>query len=127
PQHLRLRDHTPDELSHYSKATADIEVHYPWGWGELEGVAHRGDYDLRQHSEHSGKRLTYFDPDKNEHIVPHVVEPAVGVDRIMLTLMMEAYDEETLEGGEKPVVLRFAPDVAPIAVAVLPLSRNEQL
>ena len=127
PQHLRLRHHAAEELSHYSKATSDVEVHYPWGWGELEGIAHRGDYDLRQHSLHSGKSLTYFDPDTNEHVVPHVVEPAVGVDRIMLTLMMDAYDEETLEGGETRAVLRFAPDIAPVTVAVLPLSRNERL
>jgi glycyl-tRNA synthetase len=127
PQHLRLRDHSAEELSHYSRATSDVEVLYPWGWGELEGIAHRGEFDLRQHSEHSGKSLTYFDPDRNEHIVPHVVEPAVGVDRIRLTLMMEAYDEETLEGGESRVVMRFAPNVAPVTVAVLPLSRNEKL
>ncbi len=126
PQHLRLRDHRPDELSHYSSATADVEVHYPWGWGELEGIAHRGDYDLRQHAEHSGRRLTYFDPETNEHIVPHVVEPAAGVDRIMLTLLMEAYDEEEVQ-GERRVVLRLAPAVAPVTVAILPLSRNERL
>jgi glycyl-tRNA synthetase len=127
PQHLRLRDHTAEELSHYSSATADIEIHYPWGWGELEGIAHRGDFDLTAHGEASGKRLTYFDPDTNEHIVPHVVEPAVGVDRIMLTLMMDAYREETLENGETRVVLKLAPEVAPVTVAVLPLSRNEKL
>ncbi len=127
PQHLRLRNHTAEELSHYSKATADVEVHYPWGWGELEGIAHRGDYDLTQHAKASGKSLSYFDPDTNEHVVPHVVEPAVGVDRIMLTLMMDAYDEETLENGETRTVLRFAPEIAPVAVAVLPLSRNEKL
>ena len=127
PQHLRLRDHTAEELSHYSKATADIEIHYPWGWGELEGIAHRGDYDLKQHTEHSGKRLTYFDPETNEHIVPHVVEPAVGVDRIMLTLMMDAYREETLDNGETRTLLKLAPAVAPVTVAVLPLSRNDKL
>ncbi|MDA0366269.1 MAG: glycine--tRNA ligase [Chloroflexi bacterium] len=127
PQHLRLRDHTPEELSHYSKGTSDVEVHYPWGWGELEGIAHRGDYDLRQHAKFSGKSLSYFDPDTNEHVIPHVVEPAVGVDRVMLTLMMDAYDEEVLDGGDKRVVLHFAPDVAPVAVAVLPLSRNDRL
>ena len=127
PQHLRLRDHTSDELSHYSKATSDVEVHYPWGWGEVEGIAHRGAYDLTQHSTHSGKRLTYFDPDTNEHIVPHVVEPAAGVDRIMLTLLLEAYDEEQLAGGDSRVVLRLAPAVAPVTVAVLPLSRKDTL
>jgi len=126
PQHLRLRDHTPDELSHYSSATSDIEVHYKWGWGELEGIAHRGDFDLTQHSEHSGKRLTYLDPETNQHIVPHVIEPAVGVDRIMLTLLLDAYDEDEI-GGEKRVVLRLAPNVAPVTVAVLPLSKKETL
>ena len=127
PQHLRLRDHSPDELSHYSKATSDVEVHYPWGWGEVEGIAHRGAYDLTQHSAHSGKKLTYFDPDTNEHIVPHVVEPAAGVDRIMLTLLLEAYDEEHLDGGDSRVVLRLAPAVAPVTVAILPLSRKDTL
>ena len=126
PEHLRLRDHRADELSHYSKATSDIEVHYPWGWGELEGIAHRGDYDLTQHAQHSGKKLTYLDPETNQHIVPHVVEPAVGLDRIMLTLLFDAYDEDEV-GGEKRVVLRLAPDVAPVTVAVLPLSRKDTL
>ena len=127
PQHLRLRDHRADELSHYSKATSDIEVHYPWGWGEVEGIAHRGAYDLTQHAAHSGKRLTSFDPDTNEHIVPHVVEPAAGVDRIMLTLMLEAYDEQHLEGGDSRVVMHFAPAIAPVTVAILPLSRKDTL
>ncbi|MSQ30772.1 MAG: glycine--tRNA ligase [Dehalococcoidia bacterium] len=127
PQHLRLRDHRPDELSHYSKATADIEVHYPWGWGEVEGIAHRGAYDLTQHATHSGKRLTYFDPDTNEHLVPHVVEPAAGVDRIMLTLMLEAYEEQHLDGGDSRVVMHFAPAIAPVTVAILPLSRKDTL
>jgi glycyl-tRNA synthetase len=127
PQHLRLRDHTPDELSHYSKATSDVEVHYPWGWTEVEGIAHRGAYDLTQHANHSGKKLTDFDPDTNEHIVPHVVEPAAGVDRIMLMLLLEAYDEEQLEGGDSRVVLRLAPGIAPVQVAVLPLSRKDTL
>ncbi len=125
-QHLRFRDHDAEELSHYSRATADIEVHFPWGWGELEGIAYRGDYDLKQHSEQSGKTLTYFDPERNEHIVPHVVEPAAGVDRVMLTLLMDAYDEDTV-AGEKRVLLRLSPEMAPVAVGVLPLSRNEKL
>ena len=127
PDRLRLRDHTAEELSHYSDATSDIEVQYRWGWGELEGIAHRGDFDLKQHAEHSGKSLTYFDPDRNEHIVPHVIEPAVGVDRIHLTLLFDAYAEEELENGEKRTVLHLAPDVAPAEVAILPLSRNERL
>ena len=127
PERLTLRDHAADELSHYSSATADIEYRYQWGWDELEGIAHRGDYDLTQHSAASGKRLTYFDTEANEHIVPHVVEPAAGVDRTMLMLLMDAYDEETDDRGETRVVLRLAPHVAPTTVAVLPLSRNERL
>ncbi|MBT5773606.1 MAG: glycine--tRNA ligase [Dehalococcoidia bacterium] len=127
PDRLRLRDHTAEELSHYSDATSDIEVQYRWGWGELEGIAHRGDFDLKQHAEHSGKSLTYFDTDRNEHLVPHVIEPAVGVDRILLTLLFDAYAEEELENGEKRTVLHLAPDVAPAEVAILPLSRNERL
>ena len=127
PERLRLRDHTPDELSHYSRGTSDIEYLYPWGWGELEGIAHRGDFDLTAHASASGKSLTYFDQERGEHIVPHVVEPAAGVDRILLTLLVDAYDEEVDERGEKRVLLRLAPDVAPTTVAVLPLSRNERL
>ncbi len=127
PDRLRLRDHTPDELSHYSSATSDVEYLYPWGWGELEGIAHRGDFDLSAHAESSGKTLSYFDPQREEHIVPHVVEPAAGVDRILLTLLVDAYDEETDDRGETRVLLRLAPHVAPVTVAVLPLSRNERL
>ena len=125
-EHLRLRTHDEDERSHYSSATADIEVHFPWGWAELEGIAYRGDYDLSVHQQHSGKSLTYFDQQQDEHIVPHVVEPAAGVDRVMLALMMDAYDEDEV-AGEKRVVLRLAPNIAPVAVGVLPLSRNEKL
>ncbi len=127
PDRLRLRDHDPEELSHYSSATSDVEYLYPWGWGELEGIAHRGDFDLSAHTEASGKTLSYFDPQREEHIVPHVVEPAAGVDRILLTLLVDAYDEETDDRGETRVLLRLAPHVAPITVAVLPLSRNERL
>ena len=127
PDLLRLRDHGADELSHYSEATADIEFRFPWGWGELEGVAHRGDYDLRAHAGASGRQLSYFDPERQEHLVPHVVEPAVGVDRILIALLFAAYDEETDDRGERRVVLRLTPDVAPVEVAVLPLSRNERL
>ena len=127
PDRLRLRDHDPEELSHYSSATSDVEYLYPWGWGELEGIAHRGDFDLSAHAASSGKTLSYFDPQREEHIVPHVVEPAAGVDRIMLTLLVDAYDEEVDERGETRVLLRLAPHVAPVTVAVLPLSRNERL
>ena len=125
-EHLRLRNHDQDELSHYSQATADVEFHYPWGWGELEGIAHRGDFDLTQHAAHSGKKLTYLDPETNQHIVPHVVEPALGLDREMLTILFDAYDEDEI-GGEKRVVLHLAPDVAPVTVAVLPLSKKDTL
>ena len=127
PDRLRLRDHDPEELSHYSSATSDVEYLYPWGWGELEGIAHRGDFDLTAHAAASGKTLSYFDPQREEHIVPHVVEPAAGVDRILLTLLVDAYDEEIDDRGEKRVLLRLAPHVAPVTVAVLPLSRNERL
>ena len=126
PQHLRLRAHEQEELSHYSRGTTDIEVHFPWGWGELEGIANRGDFDLTQHSSHSGQKLTFFDQERNEHVVPHVIEPAAGVDRLMLTLLLDAYDEEIV-GDETRTLLRFAPSVAPVNVAVLPLSRNEKL
>ncbi len=125
-EHLRLRDHDREELSHYSQATSDVEFHYPWGWGELEGIAHRGDFDLTSHSQHSGKKLTYLDPETNQHIVPHVVEPALGLDREMLTILFDAYDEDEI-GGEKRVVLHLSPDVAPVTVAVLPLSKKDTL
>ena len=127
PERLRLRDHAPGELSHYSSATSDVEYLYPWGWGELEGIAHRGDYDLKAHAAASGRTLSYFDPQRGEHVVPHVVEPAAGVDRILLTLLVDAWDEETDARGEKRTLLRLSPAVAPVTVAVLPLSRNERL
>jgi glycyl-tRNA synthetase len=126
-ERLRMRDHAAEELSHYSKATSDIEYLWNWGWGELEGIAHRGDYDLTVHAQTSGKGLSYFDPETNEHVVPNVVEPAVGVDRILLMLLMDSYEEEKDERGETRTVLRLAPHVAPVTVAVLPLSRNEKL
>jgi glycyl-tRNA synthetase len=127
PERLRLRDHAKEELAHYSQATSDVEYLFPWGWGELEGIAHRGDYDLRAHSNASGHSLTYFDQERNEHITPHVIEPAAGVDRVLFTLLTDAYDEETDDRGEKRVVLHLSPLVAPVTVAILPLSRNEQL
>jgi glycyl-tRNA synthetase len=127
PEHLRMRDHAKEELAHYSQATSDIEFLFPWGWGELEGIAHRGDYDLRAHTAGSGHTLSYYDQERQQHIVPHVVEPAVGVDRLMFALLCETYDEETDERGEQRVVLRLAPSVAPVTVAVLPLSRNDKL
>ena len=126
-ENLRVRAHETEELSHYSQATSDFEYRFPIGWAELEGVAHRGDFDLTQHAKSSGKALTYFDEEKNEHIVPHVVEPALGVGRAMLAFLTDAYDEEIDEKGEKRTVLHLHPAIAPVKVAVLPLSRNEKL
>jgi glycyl-tRNA synthetase len=131
-ENLRLREHDKEELSHYSKATYDIEYRYAHlGWSELEGIANRTDFDLTAHAKVSGKALTYFDEESNEHITPYVIEPAVGVDRTFLVLLYDAYREEeapTADGKtEKRVYLRLHPSVAPIKVAVLPLSRNEKL
>lgn len=124
---LRLRPHTPEELSHYSSGTTDIEYLFPWGWGELEGVASRTDFDLKAHASHSGRPITYFDEDTNEHLVPYVVEPAAGLTRTLAVLLLECYTEEPDEKGDKRVILKFRPNIAPIKVAVLPLSKNERL
>jgi glycyl-tRNA synthetase len=126
-ENLRVRAHEKEELSHYSQATSDFEYLFPIGWGELEGVAHRGAFDLTQHAHHSGKALSYFDEERKEHIVPHVVEPALGVGRALLAFMSDSYAEEIDDKGEKRVVLRLHPALAPIKVAVLPLSRNDKL
>src|SRR5919202_6006244 len=123
---LRLRPHGRDELSHYSKATSDVEYLFPFGWGELEGIANRTDYDLRQHQERSREDLTYLDPDTNQRYLPYVIEPAAGVDRIMITCLLDAYDEEEVR-GETRVVLRFHREVAPVQVAVMPLSKKDEL
>jgi len=125
-ENLRLRDHEPEELSFYSKATTDFEYLFPFGWGELWGVADRTNYDLTQHIEHSGKDLTYFDPETNERYVPYVVEPSLGADRMTLALLCEAYDEEVIdaEKNDVRVVMRFHPTIAPYKVAVLPLSKK---
>ncbi|HEX2383154.1 MAG TPA: glycine--tRNA ligase [Acidimicrobiales bacterium] len=123
---LRLRAHEPDELSHYSSGTSDIEFLFPWGWDELEGVANRGDYDLTQHAKFSGERLEYFDQNTGERYVPHVIEPAAGATRTTMAFLMAAYDEEEVR-GEKRTVLRLDPRLSPYQVAVLPLSRNEKL
>ena len=122
--HLRLRPNDPDELSHYSSGTSDIEYLFPTGWQELEGIANRGDYDLRQHAQYSGEKLEYFDQATGERYVPHVIEPAAGVDRAMLAFLVDAYDEDEQE-GEKRTVLRLHPRLAPIKVAVLPLVRRD--
>ena len=128
---LRVRPHDPDELSHYSKATSDIEYRFPWGWGEIQGTANRTDYDLRAHAAASGASLSYFDDALGDHIVPYVIEPSFGVDRAMMTFLVDAYAEEEAVSAkgkpEKRVVLRLHPALAPVKVAVLPLSRNERL
>ena len=123
---LRARPHQKDELSHYSKATSDIEYDFPFGWGEVEGVANRTDFDLRAHQEHSREDLTYLDPETNERYLPYVIEPALGVERTMIVLLLDAYDEEDVR-GETRVVLRFHRHVAPVQVAVMPLSKKEEL
>ncbi|HLF99993.1 MAG TPA: glycine--tRNA ligase [Acidimicrobiia bacterium] len=125
-EHLRLREHDAEELSHYSAGTADVEYLYPWGWGELEGVANRTDYDLTQHQESSGEDLTYFDQESDTRYIPHVIEPSAGATRAMMAFLMDAYAEEEVR-GEKRTVLHLDPRLAPIKVAVLPLSKNEQL
>jgi glycyl-tRNA synthetase len=122
-ERLRLRPHDPDELSHYSRQTTDIEYAFPMGWSELEGVADRTDYDLSAHTAGSGKGLTIFDEASGEHITPYVIEPAMGVDRAVLTVLLDAYEEQQLE-KEKRTVLHIRPDLAPVKVAVLPLLRN---
>jgi len=121
-----LRPHTRDELSHYSTATSDVEYLFPIGWSELEGIANRGDYDLTQHTKHSGEKLEYFDQATGARYVPHVIEPAAGADRAMLAFLVDAYDEELVERegageGETRTVLRLHPRLAPVKVAVLPL------
>jgi glycyl-tRNA synthetase len=121
--HLRVREHGPEERSHYSLATSDIEYLYPIGWSELEGVANRGDYDLRAHTEASGTKLEYVDPDGTRYM-PYVIEPAVSIDRILLALLVDAYDEEVVEERER-TVLRLHPVVAPVKAAILPLISKE--
>jgi glycyl-tRNA synthetase len=125
-EELRLRPHDADELSHYSSGTADVEYLFPWGWGELEGIANRGDYDLTQHSKHSGEKLDYFDQTTGERYVPHVIEPAAGATRSMMAFLLAAYDEEMVR-GELRTVLRLHPRIAPYKVAVLPLSKKDTL
>ena len=123
-ENLRLRDHDPEELCFYSKATTDFEFLFPFGWGELWGIADRTNYDLGQHAEHSGKDLTYFDQETNEHYIPYVVEPSLGADRVALAFLVDAYDEEILGEGDVRVVLHLHPALAPFKAAVLPLSKK---
>ncbi len=124
PDHLRLRPHDAEELSHYSSATSDIEYLFPIGWSELEGIANRGDFDLRQHAEYSGQKLEYVDTASGDRYIPYVIEPAAGADRAMLAFMVDAYDEDEIE-GETRTVLRLHPLLAPVKVAVLPLVRKD--
>jgi len=124
PENIRLRDHEKEELSHYSNATTDIEYKFPFGWGELWGIADRTDFDLKQHIQHSGVDLSYQDPVTNEKYIPYCIEPSVGVDRLALAFLIDAYDEETLEDGTTRVVLRLHPALAPYKVAVLPLTKK---
>ncbi len=123
-ENLKLRDHEQKELSHYSNATTDIEFMFPFGWGELWGIADRTNFDLTQHQQHSGKSLEYFDPETGEHYLPHVIEPSLGADRVALAFLCDAYDEEQLDGGDSRVVLRLHPALAPYKVCVLPLSKK---
>jgi glycyl-tRNA synthetase len=123
---LRLRPHEDDELSHYSSGTSDVEFLFPWGWGELEGIANRGDFDLKQHAQHSGQKLEYFDQGTGERYVPHCIEPAAGATRSMMAFLMAAYDEEQVNDDTR-TVLRLHPRLAPYKVAVLPLSKKDTL
>ena len=124
PEEMRVRDHEPEELSFYSKATTDIEFLFPFGWGELWGIADRTNYDLSRHAEVSGQDLSYFDDTKNEKYIPYVIEPSLGADRVVLAFLCAAYDEEELEGGDMRTVLRFHPALAPVKIGVLPLSKK---
>ena len=123
-ENIRLRDHEKEELSFYSKATTDIEFLFPFGWGELWGIADRTDYDLTQHINHSGKSLDYFDPTDNTRYVPYVVEPSLGADRVALAFLCDAYDEEEIDEKDTRVVLRLHPALAPYKAAILPLSKK---
>jgi len=125
-ENLRLREHSKSELAHYARACYDVDFLFPMGWSELEGIANRGDFDLAQHARYSGKSLEYFDDETKEHYLPCIIEPSAGVDRSTLAVLCDAYDEETV-AGELRVLLRFHPVIAPYKVAVLPLSRRENL
>ena len=128
---LRIREHKKTELAHYAKATSDIEYKFPWGWGEIQGIANRTDYDLQAHSKQTGQKLSYFDEKSSKHVVPYVIEPSAGVDRIFMAILLDSYHEEdvsTSDGkSDKRVVLKLSSELAPIKVAVLPLSRKDVL
>lgn len=123
-ENIRLRDHSPEELSHYSNGTTDIEFTFPFGWGELWGIADRTDYDLKQHMEHSKEDMTYLDPETNEKYIPYCIEPSLGCDRVALAFLCNSYDEEEIEEGDTRIVLHLHPALAPYKVAVLPLSKK---
>ncbi len=123
-KHIKLRDHSDEELSHYSNATTDIEFLFPFGWGELWGVADRTDYDLKQHSEHSGETMEYIDPVTNERYVPYCIEPSLGADRVALAFLVDAYEEEQVNEKDTRIVLKLHPALAPMKVAILPLSKK---
>jgi glycyl-tRNA synthetase len=123
-ENLRKRDHSADELSFYSNATCDIEFLFPFGWGELWGIADRTDYDLKQHMTHSGEDMNYLDPITNEKYVPYCIEPSLGADRVTLAFLADAYDEEELENGDSRNVLHLHPALAPFKAAILPLSKK---
>ncbi|MBS3413718.1 glycine--tRNA ligase, partial [Staphylococcus aureus] len=124
-ENMRLRDHDEDELSHYSNATTDIEYKFPFGWGELWGIASRTDFDLRKHAEHSGEDFRYHDPETNEKYIPYCIEPSLGADRVTLAFLCDAYDEEGVEGSKDArTVLHFHPALAPYKAAILPLSKK---
>ncbi len=124
PNHLRLRDHEAEELSHYSAATTDFEYQFPFGWGELWGVANRTDFDLKSHQSVSGQDMTYLDPESNQRYIPYCIEPSVSVERLLLALLVDAYEEEEITAGDVRTVLHLHPAIAPVQVAVLPLSKK---
>jgi glycyl-tRNA synthetase len=123
PEHVKLHEHDRGELAHYSKRTVDLLYRFPMGWSELMGIANRTDFDLKQHAKFSGKSLTWFDEERKEHVVPFVIEPSAGVDRALLAFLLDAYREEEVR-GDKRVVLRFHPELAPVKIAVLPLLKK---
>ena len=123
-EEIRLRDHSPEERAFYSEGTTDIEFLFPFGWGELWGIADRTDYDLTQHANTSHEDMTYFDDEKKERYIPYVIEPSLGADRVVLAFLCAAYDEEELEGGDMRTVLHFHPALAPVKIGVLPLSKK---
>ena len=123
-ENIRLRDHSAEELSFYSTATTDIEFLFPFGWGELWGIADRTNYDLTQHQTHSGKSLEYFDPETNERYIPYVIEPSLGADRIARAFLCDAYDEEVIDEKDTRIVMRLHPFLAPYKAAILPLSKK---